>query len=73
MVPVELQYPLLLTQMRLLEQFVCKHFFQNLFILSFLNECDCMLELPTEFKLCKIAKDLQQIMQWFGYDVVNHL
>ena len=29
-----------------------------------------MLEFPTEFELCKIAMDLQQIMQWFGYDVV---
>ena len=29
-----------------------------------------MLEFSTEFGLCKIAVDLQQIMQWFGYDVV---
>ena len=28
-----------------------------------------MLEFPTEFELHKIAADLQQIMQWFGYDV----
>ena len=37
---------------------------------SFLNKYDCMLEFLTEFELCKIAIDLQQIMQWFGYDVV---
>ena len=37
---------------------------------SFLNEYDCMLEFPTKFKLCKIAVYLQQIIQWFGYDVV---
>ena len=29
-----------------------------------------MLEFPTDFELCKIALDLQQIIQWFGYDVV---
>ena len=29
-----------------------------------------MLEFPTEFDLCKIALDFQQITQWFGYDVV---
>ena len=33
----------------------------------FLNEYDCMLEFPTEFELCKIAVDLQQIMQRFGW------
>ena len=37
---------------------------------SFLNEYDCVLEFPTEFELHKIAADLQQITQWFGYDVV---
>ena len=36
----------------------------------FLNEYDCMLQFPTEFELCKITVDLQQTMQWFGYDVV---
>ena len=30
---------------------------------NFLNEYDCVLEFPTEFELCKIAEDLQQIMQ----------
>ena len=39
-------------------------------MLVFLNEYDCVLEFPTKFELCKIAVDLQQIMQWFGYDVV---
>ena len=29
-----------------------------------------MLEISTEFELHKIAVDLQQISQWFGYDVV---
>ena len=37
---------------------------------SFLNEYDCMLKFPTEFELCKIAMDLKQMTQWFGYDVV---
>ena len=37
---------------------------------SFLNENDCVLEFPTKFELYKIAVDLQQMMQWFGYDVV---
>ena len=37
---------------------------------SFLNEYDCVLEFWTEFELHKIAVDLQQIMQWFGYEVV---
>ena len=29
-----------------------------------------MLEFPTEFELCKVAMDLQQITQWLGYNVV---
>ena len=29
-----------------------------------------MTEFPTEFELHKIEVDLQQIMQWFGYDVL---
>ena len=29
-----------------------------------------MLEFSTEFELYKIGVDLQQISQWFGYDVV---
>ena len=29
-----------------------------------------MLEFPTEFEAHKIALDLQQIVQWFGYYVV---
>ena len=37
---------------------------------SSLNEYDCMLVFPTKFELCKIAAHLQQITQWFGYDVV---
>ena len=37
---------------------------------SFLNGYDCMQQFPTEFELCKIAMDLQQIIQWFVYDVV---
>ena len=37
---------------------------------SFLNEYDCVLEFSTELELHKIAGDVQQIMQWFGYDVV---
>ena len=38
--------------------------------ISFLNEYDCMLEFSTEFELHKIAMNLQQIMQWIGYDVI---
>ena len=37
---------------------------------SFLNEYNCVLEFPTDFELHKIAMNLQQIMQWFGYDVI---
>ena len=37
---------------------------------SFLNEYGCVLEFLTEFKLNKFAMNLQQITQWFGYDVV---
>ena len=37
---------------------------------NFLNEYDCVLEFPTQFELHKIAMDLQQTTQWFGYDVV---
>ena len=37
---------------------------------SFLNENGCVLEFPTQFEPSKIAMDLQQIMQCFGYDVV---
>ena len=37
---------------------------------SFVDEYDYILEFPTEFELCKIAVDLQQVRQWFGYDVV---
>ena len=37
---------------------------------SFLNEYDCVLEFPTEFELHKIAGDLHQISQWFGWNVV---
>ena len=47
-----------------------KAFLPELIHVSFLNEYDCMLEFPTEFELCKIAIDLQQIMQSFGCDVV---
>ena len=38
--------------------------------ISFPNEYDYMLEFPAEFEFHKIAMDLQQITQWFGYDVV---
>ena len=37
---------------------------------SFLDEYDCVLEFMTDFKLHKIAMKLQQITQWFGYDVI---
>ena len=37
---------------------------------SFLNGYDCVLEFLTGFALHKIAMNLQQIMQWFGYDVI---
>ena len=37
---------------------------------SFLNKYDCVLEFLTEFELHKVVVDLQQISQWFGYDVV---
>ena len=37
---------------------------------SFLNEFDCVLEFSTKFELHKITLNLQQIMQWFGYDVI---
>ena len=37
---------------------------------SFLNEYCCVLEFLTEFELHKIAVNLQQITQWFGYDVL---
>ena len=67
---MELPYSHLFTQMTLLGQFVQKHFFQNLFMLVFLNEYNCALEFPTEFEPCKIALDLQQNMQRFGYDIV---
>ena len=39
-------------------------------MLVFLNEYDCVIEFSMEFELHKIAIDLQQIFQWFGYDVV---
>ena len=38
--------------------------------LSFLNEYNCVLEFATDFDPQKIAIALQQITQWFGYDVV---
>ena len=37
---------------------------------SFLHEYGCVLEFSTECELHKIAVDLWQISQWFGYDVV---
>ena len=37
---------------------------------SFLNEYDCVLEFPTDFDLHRITMNLQQIIQWFGYDVI---
>ena len=37
---------------------------------SFLNEYDCVLELSTDFDLHRITMNLQQIIQWFGYDVI---
>ena len=38
---------------------------------SFLNDYDCMLEFSTDFELHKIAMNLQQIKQWFGYDKIS--
>ena len=38
--------------------------------ISFLNEYDCVLDFSVEFELNKVAVDLQQISQWFSYDVV---
>ena len=40
---------------------------------SFLNEYDCVLEFSTDFDLHRIVMNLQQIIQWFGCDVINHL
>ena len=37
---------------------------------SFLNDYDCAIVFSTEFELHKIVVDLQQILQWFDYDVV---
>ena len=50
--------------------FCAKLFLPEHIYVSFLNEYDCVLEFPTKFKLCRISVNLQQIMQWFGYDVV---
>ena len=67
---MELQYPFLFTPMKTVRAICVKIFLPEPIHVSSLNEYDCVLAFPTEFELCKIAMDLQQIMQWFGYDVV---
>ena len=47
-----------------------KAFLPEPIYVSFLNEYGCVLEFVTEFELHIIKIDLQQIMQWFIYDVV---
>ena len=47
-----------------------EEFFPEPIHVSFLNEYDCVLQFSTEFELHKIAVEPQQILQWFGYDIV---
>ena len=47
-----------------------KAFLPELVNFSYLNEYDCVLQFSTDFDLHKIVMNLQQIMQWFGYDVI---
>ena len=60
----------LLIQMTQLRQYVQRPLSSDPINVSFLNEYNCLLEFATDFDLHKITMTLQQITQWFGYDVI---